>query len=168
MDLEEGIEGDIRGKDMDVNAQPNEGNNRGKRWLPSGWRATMGLTLLLAVLMAVAAAVATALTAIKHKDTFWTSESPIFARDSCKAISDVNQGAHGAAAALGVLLVAGAGHAAQVLCAPSRNNVDKAHGDGRRLDIGRGLSIRNLKVVNIGRVMISLVAMIAGTGTLVA
>jgi hypothetical protein len=170
MDIEDGIEGDIvnRNKEMDANALPrNDTNGWTRRYLPHGWRATMSFTLSLAVLMVIAAAVTTGILGTKHSDTFWTSESPILTGDSCKAIRDANRGAHGAAAALGVLLLAGAGHAAQVLSSPTRNNVDKAHGNGKRVDIGRGLSIRNFKVVNMGRVLISLVAIVAATGALV-
>lgn len=170
MDIEDGMEGDIvnRNKEMDANALPrNDTNGWTRRFLPHGWRATMSFTLFLAVLMAIAAAVTTGIVGTKHSDTFWTSESPILTGDSCKAIRDANRGAHGAAAALGVLLLAGAGHAAQVLSAPTRNNVDKAHGNGKQVDIGRGLSIRNFTVVNIGRVLISLVAVVAATGALV-
>ncbi|KAH8175710.1 hypothetical protein LIA77_04128 [Sarocladium implicatum] len=174
MDLEEGVEGQVVG-DLHPGMGSKEmggGNGEDSKWrrrcMPGGWRATMSLTLLLAVLLLITAAVMTAHTAIKHSDTFWTAESAIFTSSSCKAVRVANQGAHAAAAVLGMLLVAGAGHAAQVLGAPTRNNVNKAHSDGRKLDVGRGLSVRNLKTVNMGRVIISLVALVSATGTLVA
>ena len=176
MDIETGVEGQIVGRlppgmhSKEMGGDRGTGNGEGSQWrkcVPSGWRATMCLTLLLAALLLIATAAMTVHTAIKHSDTFWTAESPVFTSSSCKAVREANQGTHAAAAVLGILLVAGAGHAAQVLGAPTRNNVDKAHNDRRRLDVGRGLSIRNLRMVNMARVLISLVVLAAATGTLV-
>lgn len=142
--------------------------SRIRGWMPSGWRGTLTWTLVLNGLLIALLVATIVVVALEHGDAFWTTESTIVTKSSCRTIRAANQGTHAAAATLGVLLITGALHASQVLAAPSRANLDSAHGDGQWVDIGRGLSIKNLRIVNMARVLLSFVVIVAATGTLVA
>ncbi|KAF1996466.1 hypothetical protein P154DRAFT_413151, partial [Amniculicola lignicola CBS 123094] len=95
--------------------------------------------------------------------TIWAARTPgntgpapgqatLFAGD-CKKANTLNTWLHVLVNALGTIILASSNYCMQILSAPTRREVDRAHGKGQGLDIGI-LSLRNLRNISKRRTVL--------------
>lgn len=111
----------------------------------AGWRLGSYFSALTATISLVINIVA--LIALNHHQDADTKLVRLFT-GSCHRVTAMTIWIHLAINALSTVLLAGSNYCMQCLCAPTRKDVDKAHCQGRYLDIGVP-SVRNLR--SIGR-----------------
>lgn len=117
---------------------------------PTGWKfgvlsgsATTVLVLIVNVVFAAVAA---------SKYEFIEGRGTLFEGD-CAHAKRLNIGIHLIINILGILLLSASNYSMQVLSAPTRSEIDKAHAVGFRLDIGIP-SMRNLRKIALPRVVL--------------
>ena len=115
-----------------------------KRWFGYGWRGgaklAFGGTVFTLVINVVLMVYLT--TAFKKMDGF-----PVVYRGTCENAERQNTIYHFLINVLSTGLLAASNYCMQLLCAPTRANIDRAHATGHWLDIGIP-SIRNLRFVH--------------------
>lgn len=122
------------------------------RWghcrLPEGWRfgATIGATLSLCVLIGNIIVLITA--SASRGDLVSTFQT--VREGNCSHIEHMAVGIHLIINAVSTLLLGASNYCMQCLSAPTRAEVNKAHEEGRYLDIGVS-SLRNLRAIKRGR-----------------
>lgn len=109
----------------------------------AGWRLGSFLSALAAVVSLVINVLAVAV--LERHQNADTKLVQIYT-GSCQRVTTMTIWIHLAINALSTVLLAGSNYCMQCLCAPTRQDVDKAHAAGRYLDIGVP-SIRNLKSI---------------------
>ena len=72
---------------------------------------------------------------------------------SCSKANNWNTGIHVAINVLSIILLAASNYTMQCLAAPTRRDLDRAHSQGRWLDVGVP-SLRNLSQIGIARVIL--------------
>lgn len=75
------------------------------------------------------------------------------AKGTAREIDGLSTGYHILINVLSTILLISSNYAMQILCAPTRSELDRAHSQGRWLDIGL-VSLRNLRTVERRRVML--------------
>ncbi|KAH7304094.1 hypothetical protein B0I35DRAFT_445883 [Stachybotrys elegans] len=106
------------------------------------WRVTVSLGVLTACLV-LAANVALAVWTVQHSAGYESGTSIVF-EGSCEDSEQATKWPHLAINFLSTLLLGASNNCAQILVAPTRQDVDKAHAKGRWLDIGVP-SVRNIR-----------------------
>ncbi|KAF7552631.1 hypothetical protein G7046_g7342 [Stylonectria norvegica] len=122
-----------------------------KRRLMAGWRGGVALNVLLAFLILVVAIVCLVLSSLKAG--MLGKELAIMQGES-KKVQNLGRGLHVVLNIFAVVLVAGANYVFQILCSPTRAEVDTAHEKVKWLDIGIP-SLRNLSAISFGRALLS-------------
>ncbi|KIK53473.1 hypothetical protein GYMLUDRAFT_178943 [Collybiopsis luxurians FD-317 M1] len=111
-----------------------------KSRIPTGWRFGAWLATLQAVVVLLLNVVIMIWSVVKAG---WSSSGLVYQGD-CDTVGRVSIGIHLVINVLSTLLLGASNYVMQSLCAPTRNEVDKAHARGSWLDIGVQ-SLRNLK-----------------------
>ncbi|KAL1842642.1 hypothetical protein VTJ49DRAFT_4553 [Mycothermus thermophilus] len=121
--------------------------------LGGGWRSGMALNVLvmLVVLVAAFACLVAAISGLEE------GRMAVFA-GGCDKARRVDCGLHVVVSVLGVVLLAGAHYAFQVLTSPTRDDVSFAHNRHAWLDIGVP-SFRNLRHIETGRAVLAVVVL---------
>lgn len=116
-----------------------------------GWRGGVSLNILLAIFILIANIVCLALAAandqLKAQDT-------IISSGDCRRISAIDQAVQAICNVVGIFFIVGASYVTQVLVSPTREEVTKAHGKSRWLDIGIP-SLRNMSAISVDRAILS-------------
>ncbi|KAK3685751.1 hypothetical protein B0T22DRAFT_381460 [Podospora appendiculata] len=128
---------------------------RSWRRLTVGWRAGVGLNLLLSLVILVTSLVGLVL-AITEASVF-SGNTVIFA-GSCTKADHINWGLHAVTSVFAVILVAGANYVFQILGSPTRTEVAVAHQRKRWLDIGIP-SLRNLAYIENSRTFLAVIVL---------
>jgi len=128
---------------MVVTRSPEQGQQRWRPW--SGWRglalALSTLTCVLAVLMLGLVAASYSRSRLSGGDT--PTQRTVIYSGECKAASQANNLLHLAINTIASCILASSNFFMQILSAPTRRQVDKAHARGKWLEIGVQ-SYRNL------------------------
>lgn len=123
----------------------------------TGWRGGVLLNCVLSLLVLVAAVVCLVLAAARTR--MLAGESAVFT-GPCDRAAKVEWGVRAAANVVCVVLLAGANYVFQVLSAPTREEVGRAHERRRWLDIGIP-SVRNLRSIGNGRAALAVGVLVA-------
>ena len=133
----------------------------GLRGLTHGWRGGVAVNVLLAFSILVVAIVALILAVSRSQVS--EGENVLYA-GSCATAQSIDWAAHALIAVMVVVLVAGANYVFQVLSSPTRSEVTAAHEARKWLDIGIP-SVRNLAYISRGRVVLSIILLLAAVIT---
>lgn len=134
---------------------------RGRGRFKAGWRAGVGLNLILTLLIFVAGLVS--LIAALARGAISTGESVLFS-GSCSTASSINWGLHAVVNLFAVALISGANYVFQVLSSPTRTEVSWAHQKKRWLDIGIP-SARNLAHIQGIRTVLVVILLLSAVAT---
>ena len=121
----------------------------------AGWRAGVGLNVLVAFAVLIAGFVC--LIVAISRTSLEEGRLAIFV-GSCATARRVDLGVHAVVNVLVVVLLAGGNYVFQVLSSPTREEVSAAHRGRRWLDIGVP-SVRNLGRVDRGRMLLAVVVL---------
>lgn len=116
----------------------------------TGWR--VGATAAAVVACATLVINAVALQWLKNHPNVDTSLVEVY-RGDCHRVEQMHIWSHFAINALSTLLLSGSNYCMQVLCAPTRSALDRAHASRRYLDIGVQ-SLRNLRHISPYRALV--------------
>ncbi len=136
---------------------------RGSGWrkLVDGWRGGILLNVLLGFIILVAGFVCLIYAA--GKVSLSASGSVIFS-GSCATAESIGMGLHALINVFVVVLLAGGNYVFQVLCSPTRREVDVAHAKKKWLDIGIP-SLRNLARTSRSRAVLAVVVLLVAVTT---
>lgn len=123
----------------------------------AGWKAGIAINALVSLGILVLGAVA--LTLVVSRSSLLGGEAPIYT-GPCPRAQRIHLGLRALVGVLAVALLAAASYAFQVLSSPTRLEVALAHTAGRWLDVGVP-SVRNLRFVSRGRVLMVVGALLA-------
>lgn len=112
-----------------------------QKWRPKGWRGGVRIAFYSALTVLVFNVI---LMIVCTTTLEWMDGMTVVYRGRCDAVERVNNWVHLAVNLLSTCLLAGSNYCMQVLSAPTRADVDKAHARGHWLDIGLP-SLRNLR-----------------------
>jgi hypothetical protein len=126
--------------------------------LTTGWRGGIAINLALTVAALAAAAVCLGFSAKQVRVLGGQLE---IRRGECSAVRSVGYGITAAVNVLGLIVLAGANYAFQVLSSPTRPEVDLAHHQQSWVDIGIP-SLRNLVFINGIRAFLAAIIVILG------
>ncbi|KAH7336430.1 hypothetical protein BKA65DRAFT_538551 [Rhexocercosporidium sp. MPI-PUGE-AT-0058] len=125
----------------------------------SGWKAALAMGLSLAIsILAVNLSVTIWLTGRALSSSI--TDSVLVYEGSCQGSERLSFWVHLAINILSSLLLGSSNYAIQVLCAPTRAEVDRAHGKKEWLDIGLW-SFRNWKTIGSGRKVICVLLLLS-------
>lgn len=119
----------------------------------SGWRGGVVFNSLISFIILVAEIIV--LIVILTKTKLLAGESAVWSGD-CGRAERINIGIHVVINVIGIVLLAGANYAFQVLSSPTRREVDKAHEKRRWLDIGV-TSVRNFAHISGFRAILGII-----------
>lgn len=114
-----------------------------KSWFGTGWRGGARIAFFSTCLVLIINVFLLVFMTVNYPkmDTF-----PVIFRGTCKQAENRNRIWHLAINVLSTAMLSASNYCMQLLCAPNRSNVDKAHAHGVWLDIGIP-SIRNLRFI---------------------
>lgn len=108
----------------------------------TGWRTGVFTGLLVAIFVLVLNIVLL-LVSLLETEGSWIGGIAVLAKGSSQTISQISAAYHVLLNVLSTLLLGASNYTMQVLCSPTRADVDRAHRRGRSLDIGV-FSLRNV------------------------
>ena len=131
-------------------ADPSEPANRFKTW-----RSKREVVLLNSAVIAVITFLINFISTVVFKVKWGSNGADInaFYTGSCSKTERISTGIHLAINVLSTLLLAASNMCMQLLAAPTRSEVDNAHGDSYWLDVGVP-SVRNLKYISRERLIV--------------
>jgi len=148
------------GEQISVEPIHNSSNIQHRPWI-SGVslcaKIASGILFINIIFIAVAAGLAR-----KHPTSLQFSSSQVFYEGSCNLTKRWNVGFHLIINILSTGILAASNYCMQSLVAPTREEVDACHAQGKWLDIGTA-SIRNLFSIDKRRIVLWLVLMITAT-----
>lgn len=131
-----------------ADSSESKSDRRGLKRYTSGWRFSAIVCAIAATSVFLINLVATIL-AVKHSQ----SSGDVLFETNCNQARRLNKGLHFFINILSAVLLSSSNSCMQILSAPTRGEVDKAHAKGQWLDIGV-LSIHNLRKISRRRVVL--------------
>ena len=126
-----------------------------------GWRQVMGLNILIAASILIANIVILNIANGKEPNAHNGNVVQLYSQHgTCEKVKTISRGAHIAINIVSSMLLTASLLCIQVLLAPTREEVDKAHASGRWLHIGIG-GLRNTSGIAWKRTLVALVCFLS-------
>ncbi|KAK3325813.1 hypothetical protein B0H66DRAFT_139429 [Apodospora peruviana] len=138
-----------------------EKGGAGRKRFTVGWRAGVGLNLILSFMLLLTGFVCLVVAFVNGSSLGGNS---VFYSGSCTMAFGISWGLHALVNLFAVAIIAGANYSFQVLSSPTRTEVAAAHQNKRWLDIGIP-SIRNLVHIEKTRTFLAVVLLVTAVAT---